>query len=171
MIVLRDEPQQPHSLASGRFSGRREFQQAVRDAFECAAREGWQEMVLCDADFLDWPLGERAVSEALHAWAGGGGRLTLLARRYDELRQMHPRFVRWRTLWSHLVEARGCRHADPLDLPSALWSPGWVLHRIDPVRSLGLASAEPERRVALRESLNEWLRQSSPAFPATTLGL
>ena len=171
MIARVDEPQQPAPLPSGRFSGRREFQQLVRDAFECAAREGWKEMVLCDADFLDWPLGERAVIDTLNAWATGGGRLTLLARRYEELRVAHPRFVRWRTLWSHLIEARGCRQADPLDLPSVLWSPGWVLHRIDPARSQGVTSAEPERRVVLHETLSEWLRHSAPAFPATTLGL
>lgn len=171
MTVRVDAPQPPQPLPSGRFSGRSEFQQLLRDAFETAAREGWKEMVLCDADFIDWPLGERAVFESLNAWATGGGRLTLLARRYEALRQGHARFVRWRTQWSHLIEARGCRHADPLDLPSVLWSPGWMLHRVDPVRSQGVTSAEAERRVVLRETLNEWLRQSSPAFPATTLGL
>lgn len=171
MIIRLDEPQDAAPLPSGRFSGRREFQQRVRHAFETAAREGWKEIVLCDANFHDWPLGERAVIDALDGWAAGGGHLTLLARRYDELRTMHPRFVRWRTIWSHLIEARACRHADPLDLPSAIWSPGWVLHRIDPVRCHGITGTEPDRRVALQEALQEWLRHSSPAFPATTLGL
>jgi hypothetical protein len=38
-------------------------------------------------------------------------------------------------------------------------------------RSHGYCGSEPERRVALRETLKEWLQKSSPAFPATTLGL
>lgn len=166
-----DASPQPPALHAGRFSGRREFQQWLRDAFATAARERWKEMILCDASFHDWPLGERSVIDSLDAWAQEGGHLTLLARRYDDLRSLHPRFVRWRTIWSHRVEARACRHADALELPSVLWSPGWVLQRVDPVRCNGVAGFEPERRVALREGLQEWLRQSAPAFAPTTLGL
>ena len=77
----------------------------------------------------------------------------------------------WRGTWSHIIEARACAAADPLELPSAIWSPGWVMHRLDPERCNGYSGAEPERRLALRESLTEWLGKSSPAFPATTLGL
>ena len=52
-------------LPSGRFSGREAFQQLVRDAIATAARDGWQEIFISDAHFHDWPLGERAVVEAL----------------------------------------------------------------------------------------------------------
>ena len=48
-------------LPSGRFSGRETFQQLVRDAIATAARDGWQEIFISDANFHDWPLGERAV--------------------------------------------------------------------------------------------------------------
>jgi hypothetical protein len=62
--------------------------------------------------------------------------------------------------------------ADPLDIPSVLWSPGWVLQRLDPERSVGVTGTEPERRVLVRETLNEWVRsKSAPGFAATTLGL
>lgn len=155
----------------GRFTGRAEFRQQVRDALAAAAREGWREMILCDATFEDWPLGERAVAESLQAWSASGRRCTLLARRYDELARTHPRFVIWRGRWSHIIEARACAGADPLELPSAIWSPQWTLHRIDPVRSVGLSGPEPERRVLLRERLGEWLQKSAPSFAATTLGL
>jgi hypothetical protein len=64
-----------------------------------------------------------------------------------------------------------CTSADPLEIPSALWSPGWVMERRDLERSNGYCGSEPDRRIALRESLNEWLRQATPSFPATTLGL
>ena len=59
-------------LPEGRFSGREAFQQLVRDAFASAAREGWAEIILSDAYFHDWPLGERAVIESLNAWARRG---------------------------------------------------------------------------------------------------
>jgi hypothetical protein len=53
------------ALPSGRFAGRDAFQQLVRDALAAAAREGWREIILCDADFGDWPLGERSVAQSL----------------------------------------------------------------------------------------------------------
>lgn len=165
-------PEAAHEpLLSGRFEGRVAFQQLVRDALACASREGWREIILCDASFADWPLGERAVAESLNAWSKTGRRVTLLARRYDEVVRQHARFVTWRGTWSHIVEARACAAADPLELPSALWSPGWVMYRLDPERCNGVSGHEPERRLALRELLQEWLGKSSPAFPATTLGL
>jgi len=159
------------ALASGRFSGRSAFQQLVRDALACAAREGWPEIILSDADFDDWPLGERAVAESLAAWAAAGGRCTLLARRYDVVVRRHARFVTWRKTWAHIIEARSCASAGPLELPSALWSPRWVLQRLDPQRCTGVSGGEPERRLLLRETLQEWLKRSSPSFPASTLGL
>jgi hypothetical protein len=158
-------------LPSRRFEGREDFRQLLRDALACAAREGWREIILSDATFEDWPLNEREVAESLQAWARGGRRLVLLARRYDLVVRQHARFVAWRGMWSHIVTALACPAADASELPSALWSPAWVLERRDVERSNGWCGSEPERRVLLRESLNEWLQKASPSFPATTLGL
>lgn len=158
-------------LPSGRFDGRKAFQQIVRDALAQAAHDGWREIILCDADFEDWPLGERAVAQSLQDWSASGRRCTLLARRYDGMVRRHARFVTWRKTWSHIIDARACASADPLDIPSAIWSPGWALRRVDPERCIGYCGSEPERRVLLRENLNEWLLKSSPSFPATALGL
>jgi hypothetical protein len=159
------------ALPQGRFSGRSEFRQIVRDALACAAQEGWREIILSDSDFADWPLGERAVVESLDAWSATGRRITLLARRYDEVVRRHARFVTWRKTWSHIVDARSCASADPLEIPSAVCGPRWVLQRLDPDRCTGFSGSEPERRLALRENVDEWLRKSSASFPATTLGL
>jgi hypothetical protein len=162
-------PSEP--LPSGRFEGRIAFQQLVRDALAAAAREGWREIILSDPDFADWPLGERATADALNAWSASGRRCILLARRWDEVVRRQARFVRWRGTWAHIIDARACRAADPLALPSAIWSPGWVMQRLDLDRCNGFAGSEPERRLMLREDLQEWLRQSSPSFPSNTLGL
>ena len=159
------------ALPAGRFTGRVDFQQLVRDALARAAQEGWREMILSDPDFADWPLGERAVAESLGAWSASGRRCTLLACRYDELAIRHARFVSWRRTWSHIVEARACTAADPLEFPSAIWSPGWVMQRLDPQRCNGVSGAEPERRLLLKENLQAWIAKSSASFPATTLGL
>jgi hypothetical protein len=159
------------TLPEGRFEGREAFQQLVRDALATAAREGWREIILCDGDFADWPLGERAVAESLNDWSQTGRHITLLARRWDEAIRRHARFVTWRRQWSHIIEARALPSIDELGMPGAIWSPGWVLERRDAERSNGYTGREPERRLALREQLREWLQKSSPSFPATTLGL
>jgi hypothetical protein len=97
--------------------------------------------------------------------------MVLLAKNYDGVRRQHARFVQWRGTWSHIVSASACPAADPLELPSAIWSPGWVLERRDIERCNGYCGREPERRVGLRETLGEWLQKSTPSFPSTTLGL
>ncbi|MCK6414068.1 MAG: hypothetical protein L6Q63_00705 [Giesbergeria sp.] len=159
-------------LPEGRFSGREAFQQLVRDALATAAREGWRELILSDADFHDWPLGERAVIESLQEWAHSGRRLTFLARSYNEVARRHARLVRWRTTWDHILTCRACPAADPLDIPSVIWSPHWVLQRLDLDRCTGVSGSEPARRVMLQEVLAEWVRsKSTPGFPSTTLGL
>lgn len=164
-------PVVPDALPSKRFSGRTEFQQLVRDALARAAQDGWREIVFSDATFEDWPLGERAVAESLQDWAGSGRKFIMLAKNYDELIRRHARFVTWRRTWAHTIECWRCASADPLELPSAIWSPAWSLRRLDMERSTGVCGGEPDRRVVLRESIDEWLRKSSPGFPASTLGL
>ncbi len=161
----------PLQLPEGRFEGLAVFAQLVRDALACAAHEGWPHMVWSDANFLDWPLREKAVVESLHAWSKKGRRLVLLAQRFDEVQRHHARFVQWRNTWDHLVECRVCRQVDASDFPSALWSPHWVMRRLDLERSTGVSGREPQRRVVLKEELDECLRQSSPGFPSTILGL
>ncbi|CAN5478033.1 hypothetical protein BH11PSE7_BH11PSE7_00460 [soil metagenome] len=159
------------ALPSGRFSGRTEFQELVRSSLARAASEGWREIVISDANFEDWPLGERAVSESLQAWAGSGRKFIMLAKNYDDVMRRHARFVTWRRTWAHVIECWRCPAADALELPSALWSPAWSMRRLDIERSTGVCGDEAARRVLLRESIDEWLRKSSPGFPAATLGL
>ncbi|AOF85170.1 hypothetical protein BSY239_902 [Hydrogenophaga sp. RAC07] len=163
-------PSRP-DLPTGRLQGRQVFVDTVRLAFEVAADQGWNHITLSDADFADWPLGERAVVDALNRWARRGRTLKMLARHYDQLRLLHPRFVQWRVTWSHLVEAHACQGAAGAELPSAICSPVWTLERLDPLRNTLVASGDAERRVALQERVNEcWLR-STPSFPASQLGL
>lgn len=159
------------NLPNGRFEGRSAFQQLVRDALLRAAEEGWREITVCDPSFEDWPLGERVVADALQAWARPGRKWLMLAASFDELTRRHARFVTWRRNWSHLVDCRAVGRADPLLMPSCLIAPGWVMRRLDLERCTGVSTDEARARVELQESLNEWLRKSSPSFPATVLGL
>lgn len=158
-------------LPDGRFSGRSEFAALVRQAMAAAAAQGWREMIWCDPDFGDWPLGERAVAQALNDWAGSGRKLTMLAEHYDTVLRQHARFVAWRRTWAHVVECRKSGVASKGCLPSAFWSPAWMFERLDSTRCTGIAGADLARRSALKERLSEHLSISSAGFPATVLGL
>ena len=158
-------------LPQGRFAGPAEFTALVRLAFATAAVQGWREIILSDSTFEDWPLGERAVAQALNDWAQSGRRLVMLAKTYDAVLRRHARFTSWRRTWSHIVDCRGNTALSADDFPSALWSPGWVFHRLNLKHCAGIAGHEAARRVALKERIDDCLRKSSPAFPATTLGI
>ena len=159
------------ALPEGRLEGRQVFADLVRQALVCAAREGWTHIILSDPDFADWPLGERVVIDALQAWAGRGRHIQFMARDFGPLRQLHPRLVQWRVTWSHLVQAHACTSLVGTELPSAIWSPGWTLERLDSLRCTLVASVDARRRLALKERLDTCWSMGSPSFAATTLGL
>lgn len=168
---MRAEDKAPIALPQGRLNGRGAFVQAVRDALDAAAREGWNELMLCDANYADWPLGERAVAESLQAWSRSGRRFVMLAMDYSGLPRQHARFVNWRRTWDHIIECRVCRSGDALAFTSALWTPAWVMQRIDTERDVLVCDSAASRRVELRQVLDEWRRDSTPGFPASVLGL
>ncbi|MGJ7530972.1 hypothetical protein [Variovorax sp. GB1P17] len=164
-----DDAIQP--LIEGRFDGREAFDAILRRALSAAAQQGWKEIVFSDPDFADWPLGERASIEALQAWSASGRRFMLLAQRFDILERGHARFVPWRRMWDHIIECRATGKAAGAEVPSAIWTPSWFVHRIDPERSRGVSGSDPAARRALREAIDECWRRGRPAFPASTLGL
>ncbi len=150
------------------------FAEIVRSALERAAREQWKSMVWCDYNFHEWPLGERATIEMLNAWAGAGRSLVIIAQDYQPIIRHHARFVQWRKTWSHIIDCRARRGVNEEDFPSALWSPQWAMQQSQQ-REMGrnrwVVDLEPSPRMQLKETLDEHYRQSTPAFPATTLGL
>ncbi|KIQ31716.1 hypothetical protein RT97_14345 [Variovorax paradoxus] len=161
-------------LPEGRFDGREAFGAIVRNTLSAAAQEGWREIVFSDPDFADWPLGERASIEALQAWSASGRRFVLLAQRFDAIERGHARFVPWRRMWDHIIECRAtgkAASAEMREVPSAIWTPTWFVHRIDPERSRGVCGVDPRARRELREAIDESWRLARPAFPASTLGL
>lgn len=165
------ETAQPPPLPTGRMEGREVFIDLVRQALAVAAQEGWPLLVLSDADFTDWPLGERAVIESLQTWARQGREIRFLARDFGPLRLAHPRLVAWRTTWSHRVQAQAMPSAAGSELPSAIWSPGWMLERLDRECFTLVASTDARRRTGLRERLDACWHKGAPSFAATTLGL
>ena len=160
------------ALPAGSFIGLETLRARLCAGLTAAAGAGWHELILCDADFRDWRLGQREVVASLQTWMRGGARrLTLLARSYDELPRRHARFVEWRRLWAHRIECRQCRAADAHDLPSGLWYPAWALQCINPQLGSGLCGADPAQRAGLRQQIDGWLARSTPGFPAHPPGL
>lgn len=159
------------SLPQGRLSGRTAFVQAVRDALARAASEGWNELILCDRDFHDWPLGEREVADSLQAWARGRRRFVMLALDFRPVQIHHPRFVRWRQTWDHLIECRLAQSSDPDSFPSLIWTPAWGMQRIDSERDVAICDHGPARRVQWHQLLDEVRKTSRPGFSASILGL
>ncbi|HEY2255994.1 MAG TPA: hypothetical protein VGI11_10180 [Variovorax sp.] len=158
-------------LPEGSFDGRHSFHGHLLAALGAARQQNWREIVLSDPDFLDWPLGERAIVDALQAWSSAGRSLVMLAQRFDVFDREHARFVHWRRMWSHIIECRACQGSGLPEVPSGIWTPSWFLRRIDTEHGRGVCGRAPDGRRALRERLDECLRHSKAGFPASTLGL
>jgi hypothetical protein len=98
--------------------------------------------------------------------------LHLLALDYDEVLRRHPRFVRWRAQWSHVVHARALQDLQTIDVPVLLLAPGALaLRLLDPLRYQGRVSrvaADIAEDVELVDVISQ---RSVESFPATTIGL
>lgn len=152
--------------------GRRAFAQAVRLALDCAADDRVRALCFADPDFIDWPLSEPGVLQALKRWAGPKRELLMVAHHYDALALQHPRFVVWRRTWAHLIHCRAVPELAPAELPSLLLgSPRASLQRLETSRSHGRWLAGEEDWRTWREVVDAVLQRSEEAFPAHTLGL
>src|SRR5438309_11820388 len=109
-----------------RIASRLQFHDALRSAIGQAADAQAFEIRLCDRDFADWPLGERAVIDQLARWAGPRRRLLLVASTFDEFARRHARWIEWRRAWSHLVECRANDELEPEQFPSVCVVPGVI---------------------------------------------
>ncbi|CAN5326097.1 hypothetical protein BH11PSE9_BH11PSE9_33940 [soil metagenome] len=162
----------PQGGARQPVGSRSEFHAAIRSAFAEAARVGCRELWLCDTDFADWPLGERAVIASLTEWAASHRRLTLLANHFDDVVRRHARWVEWRRSWSHLVHCRTNTDLESDKMPSLLLASGLVSVRlIDPAHHRGVVSQEAADGLRCREIVDAVLQRSEEAFSATTTGL
>ena len=151
---------------------RKEFHAALHEVLGEAASQGCRELLICDADFADWPLGERAVIELLTQWAGAKRRFTMLAQHYDAVVARHSRFVQWRRTWSHLIDCRSLEELDADDWPTVLLARDLACVRLlNRVHLRGVVSHDSADLLLAAESIDAVLQRSAEAFPATTLGI
>lgn len=157
-----------HTLIDGRGA----FHAALRSAFAEIAQHGCRELWLCDNDFADWPLGERAVVEQLTQWAASSRKLVLVARHFDDVSRRHARWIEWRRQWSHIVSCRSNAEVENDGFPTVLLATGLVSVRLsDVVHHRGRISHERADDVRCKELIDAVLQRSEEAFPATTTGL
>ena len=153
-------------------TSRAEFHAALRSAFEAMAQLSAREVWLCDEDFADWPLGERAIVELLTQWAASSRKLTLIARHFDEVARRHPRWVEWRRNWSHIVSCRTHTELASGEFPTVMLALGTVSVRLsDNLHHRGRLSFEKADEIRCKEHIDAVLQRSEEAFPATTTGL
>jgi hypothetical protein len=151
---------------------RGEFLDAVRAAFAEAAARGCREVLLCHDDFADWPLNDPGLCENLTKWASPHRKCIVVARSFDEIARLHPRWVAWRRTWSHVVECRANHELEAGQMPSLLLLPGLLTLRVlDPVHYRGSVSRHLGDAVRARELFDAVCQRSEEAFPATNLGL
>lgn len=153
-------------------TSRSTFHDAVRNGFAEAARLGCAELWLCDADFADWPLGERSVIVQLTQWATSQRRLTLLASQFEDLARRHSRWVSWRRDWAHVVHCRTNTELERSQFPSVMLAPGaFSVALSSPVQHRGRVSRVPADLLRWKESIDAVLQRSEETFPASTTGL
>ena len=160
------------SASDSLITSRSEFQAALHSAFAEAAAVGCRELWLCDNDFADWPIGERAIIESLSQWAGSHRRLTLIASTFDEVARRHARWNEWRRQWSHIVHCRSNAELEAGEMPSVLLASGLLsVNLVDPVHYRGRFSHDAADGVRCRELIDAVLQRSEDAYPVTTTGL
>ena len=152
---------------------RADFVAAVHWGFEQAIAGGALRIVCVDPDFAEWPFDDVVVLQRLTDWLKQPGRrLVLLARRYDELPRRQPRFVAWRRLWAHAIEAWSPQDGDAVELPTLLFDDQRVsVQLIDDTHWRGRAEIDARVARLWGERIDAVLQRSEASFAANALGL
>lgn len=152
---------------------RAEFDAAVHEALHQALARRARRMVWVDVDFAQWPLDDALLLQRLTEWMQLPQRqLVLLATRYDGMDRCHARFVAWYRMWAHAASAFSPSEDDVAELPCVLLAESAALvHLMDPLRWRGWTTADALQQRLWRDRIDAVLQRSTPAFPATTLGL
>jgi hypothetical protein len=149
------------------------FEAALHWGFAQAIEADARRIVAVDRDFADWPLGDPALLDRLTAWVRLPQRqLVLLGSDWDEVPRRHARFMPWRRTWAHAIVA--WQRPDDLDveLPTLLLDDGPLLVRLfDRERWRGRAELDARQARLVRDEIDAVLQRSTPALPATQLGL
>jgi hypothetical protein len=162
----------PESTSGAQISSRSAFTQAASQLLTALPVAKPRELLIVDADFSPWPLGEPAVVDALTQWIRlPGRRLRLLGSRFDVLAGDQPRLAAWRRSFAHAIECFTPTEVEAADMPSLLLSDTVGLELLDRERFAARQADDGRWLVLLRERTDALLQRSEPAWPVTVLGL
>lgn len=160
------------AAANGRIRSRGAFREAARAILLALPVAQPRELLIVDADFEPWPLGDADVVDALTQWVRlPGRRLRLLGARFDVVEREQPRFAAWRKSFAHAVECQSPSDVEPGDVPSLLLLDAVALELLDREHGLGRQSGERRWLVELRERTDALAQRAESAWPVTVLGL
>lgn len=176
-VAMAIDDQHTDGLIEGRHEGVPELR-ALRRRLLLAACQGQARRIMAlDPDFVDWPLSDVEVLDALALWGRRGGRLELLSPSYEQAHRQHARFMQWRLKWDHLLRIADFDpgEAGP-DWPTSLLvvvggEASGALRVLDFDHGRALFSRAATERQAAVELFDAIAQRSSPAWPSSTLGL
>ena len=163
----------PRDAVEGFFDSPASFADAVQRVLRHADERGARQLRWCDQDFAAWPLNDTGFLDVLTHWARGPGRqLQMVAATYDEVRRRHPRFVRWRQNFGHVMTCLVPGEPAEEPLPT-LWLDACdqVVRVFDRDHWRGRVGADRIDRQVAREMLDAISQRGTPGFEGTTLGL
>ncbi len=160
----------------GRFAidGRGAWLQSVRELLIGAPDMGLRELVIVDAAFDAWPLGDPEVIDAMTRWLRmPGRRLRMAGLSFDGMQVSQPRFAGWRRHWTHAIDVVAPLEVPAADMPCLLVSaqPPLVLELFDRERFRGRVSRDPREARLATDRVAALLQRSEPSWPANALGL
>jgi len=146
---------------------------ALRWGFEAALARGARQITCVSPHFVDWPLDDPALLQALSTWLRlPQRRLLMLAASYHLVPDLAPRFTRWRRDWSHAV----LPWLAPAELASTLIDELFddslvCVKLIDFEQGRGFARRDSRLRHGMEREIDAVLQRSEAGFPVNTLGL
>jgi hypothetical protein len=160
----------------GRFEGWPAWAEHVRALLAVAAQHP-ADLLCLDHDFSHWPLGERGVVDSLGQWALASRHMqcTMVAMNWEHVAALHPRWVQWRTPWSHKVPCRTLDAPEQASLqmlrPMLILRGVLGLQLIDDNRGTAVWTRRPAELAQWWQTGDAILQRSVETLPVTTLGL
>ncbi|MBI5257281.1 MAG: hypothetical protein HY855_12340 [Burkholderiales bacterium] len=152
--------------------GREALRQALRGALLGLGENPARVMWWVAPDYLEWPLDEPGVLDALTRWARPHGRLLrMVGLDFESVSRHHPRFTDWRRQWAHRFEALRPVDDERAELPTLMLAGQQAIEVLDRDRWRSRWLRTPSEWRALQEQCEAIAQRCEPAWPSTMLGL
>jgi len=165
-------PQEPGSPPSA-LRSRADFHAALQWSLGHAIANRSRRLTWMDPDFAIWPLGDPALLQRLTAWLKlPQRRLVLIGQRFDAVPRLHPRFLAWRRVWSHAIDAWAPSEGIEVRMPTlAIDDDRLCLQVFDSTHWRGRLSLDEQDVRQWRDEIDALLQRCEAAFAVHQVGL